>query len=75
MPSRTIENKVHVHDPVAATLHVLVMDHPKLTYRYQGRDFRLTGVQGEVMKALLSRIMVAPSSLRSLAESWSDQTG
>ncbi len=48
-----VENKVHVHDLHATVLHLLGFDHTKLTYRYAGRDFRLTDVQGRVVKELL----------------------
>jgi uncharacterized protein (DUF1501 family) len=48
------ENKVHVHDLHATMLHLLGFDHEKLTFRYNGRDFRLTDVYGEVVKGLLS---------------------
>jgi hypothetical protein len=47
------ENPVHVHDMNATLLHCLGIDHTKLTYRYQGRDFRLTDVHGTVVKELL----------------------
>jgi hypothetical protein len=47
-------NPVHVHDMNATMLHCLGVDHTKLTYRYQGRDFRLTDVQGTVMQDLLA---------------------
>ncbi len=43
------EDKVHVHDLHATLLHLLGFDHTKLTYRFQGRDFRLTDVHGEVV--------------------------
>lgn len=46
-------DKVHVHDLHATMLHLLGFDHTKLTYRFQGRDFRLTDVHGEVVKKLL----------------------
>ena len=49
-----VENKVHVHDLHATILHLLGFDHLKLTYRFQGRDFRLTDVHGEVVKEILS---------------------
>ncbi|MDB5313577.1 MAG: hypothetical protein JWO38_7779 [Gemmataceae bacterium] len=49
-----VENKVHVHDLHATMLHLLGLDHTKLTYRHAGRDFRLTDVHGEVVKAILS---------------------
>jgi hypothetical protein len=47
-------DKVHVHDLNATILHMLGFDHTKLTYRFQGRDFRLTDVHGNVMKSLLA---------------------
>jgi len=47
------ENPVHVHDLNATLLHCLGIDHTRLTYRYQGRDFRLTDVHGTVVKDLL----------------------
>ena len=47
-------NPVHVHDMNATLLHCLGIDHTKLTYRYQGRDFRLTDVHGSVVKDLLA---------------------
>jgi len=49
-----VENKVHVHDLHATILHLLGFDHEKLTYRFQGRDFRLTDVHGEVVKPILA---------------------
>ena len=49
-----VENKVHVHDLHATMLHLLGFDHEKLTYRYAGRDFRLTDVHGQVVKELLA---------------------
>ena len=48
-----IEDRVHVHDLHATILHLLGFDHTKLTYRFQGRDFRLTDVAGEVATKLL----------------------
>jgi hypothetical protein len=48
------ENPVHVHDLQATILHLLGFDHERLTYRHAGRDFRLTDVSGEVIKALLA---------------------
>ena len=48
------ENPVHVHDLHATILHLLGFDHTKFTYRYAGRDFRLTDVSGTVVKALLA---------------------
>ena len=49
-----IEDRVHVHDLHATLLHLLGFDHTRLTYRFQGRDFRLTDVHGEVVKKLLA---------------------
>ena len=48
-----VEDKVHVHDLNATILHLLGFDHTKLTYRAQGRDFRLTDVHGHVVKKIL----------------------
>jgi hypothetical protein len=49
-----VSDKVHVHDLHATILHLLGFDHTKLTYRFQGRDFRLTDVHGHVVKRLLA---------------------
>jgi arylsulfatase A-like enzyme len=49
-----VENPVSVHDLHATLLHLLGFDHERLTYRYQGRDFRLTDVFGEVRPELLA---------------------
>ncbi len=48
------EDKVHVHDLHATILHLFGINHTQLTHRFQGRDFRLTDVHGEVVKALLA---------------------
>lgn len=48
------DNKVHMHDLHATILHILGIDHQRLTYRYAGRDFRLTDVYGEVVPDILS---------------------
>lgn len=50
----SIENKVHFHDLHATILHLLGLDHTKLTYRHAGRDFRLTDVHGEVVRGLIA---------------------
>ena len=50
----SIKNKVHVHDLHATMLALLGFDHKKLTYRYNGRDFRLTETAGEVVKAVFA---------------------
>ncbi len=50
----TVEDPVHVHDFHATILHLLGFDHEKFTYRYAGRDFRLTDVHGHVVKDLLA---------------------
>src|SRR2546425_981242 len=49
-----VKDKVHVHDLHATLLHLLGFDHTKLTYRFQGRDFRLTDVHGNVVKEILA---------------------
>jgi hypothetical protein len=49
-----IENKVHVHDLHATILHLLGLDHEKLTYRWSGRNFRLTNVYGNVVKGVIA---------------------
>jgi hypothetical protein len=49
-----VKDKVHVHDLQATILHLLGFDHERLTYRFQGRDFRLTDVHGHVVKAVLA---------------------
>jgi len=51
---KAVENKVHVHDLHATVLHLLGFDHEALTYRYAGRDFRLTDVHGFVVDDLLA---------------------
>ncbi|QDV37496.1 DUF1501 domain-containing protein [Tautonia plasticadhaerens] len=49
-----VEDRVHVHDLQATILHLLGLDHERLTYRFQGRDFRLTDVGGRVVEKLLA---------------------
>jgi uncharacterized protein (DUF1501 family) len=49
-----VEDRVHVHDLHATMLHLLGFDHTRLTYRYAGRDFRLTDVHGEIVQKLLA---------------------
>jgi uncharacterized protein (DUF1501 family) len=49
-----VEHRVHVHDLHATILSLLGIDHEKLTYRYSGRDFRLTDVHGQVVRAIVS---------------------
>ena len=51
---RAVAGKVHVHDLHATVLHLLGVDHTKLTYRHGGRDFRLTDVYGNVVKEILA---------------------
>ena len=51
---RAVENPVSVHDLHATMLHLLGLDHERLTYRYAGRDFRLTDVHGKVIRAILA---------------------
>jgi hypothetical protein len=49
-----IKDPVHVHDWQATILHLLGINHERLTYRYQGRQFRLTDVHGQVLPGLLA---------------------
>jgi uncharacterized protein (DUF1501 family) len=49
-----VEGKVHIHDLHATILHLLGLDHERLTYRYGGRDFRLTDVHGRLVKEILA---------------------
>jgi hypothetical protein len=51
---RAVENKVHMHDMHATILHLLGIDHEQLTYRYLGRNFRLTDVHGRVVNDILA---------------------
>ncbi|HEV3262801.1 MAG TPA: DUF1501 domain-containing protein, partial [Gemmataceae bacterium] len=51
---RAVRDKVHVHDLHATILALLGFDHEKLTYRYAGRDFRLTDVFGRVINELIA---------------------
>lgn len=50
----SVENKVHVHDLHATILHLMGLDHEKLTYRFGGRDYRLTDVHGHVVRDILA---------------------
>ena len=52
--AKAVQNKVHVHDLHATILHLLGFDHTKLTYRYNGRDFRLTDDFGKVVKGIIA---------------------
>ncbi|HEX5271268.1 MAG TPA: DUF1501 domain-containing protein, partial [Gemmataceae bacterium] len=49
-----VEDPIHVHDLHATILHLLGLEHTRLTFRFQGRDFRLTDVSGEVVRKLLA---------------------
>ena len=49
-----VDEKVHVHDLQATLLHLLGIDHEKLTYRFQGRYYRLTDVHGSVVRPVLA---------------------
>ncbi len=51
---RSVEDKVHIHDMHATILHLLGLDHERLTYRYSGRDFRLTDVYGRVVDEIIA---------------------
>ena len=49
-----MENGVHTHDLNATVLHLLGLDHERLTFRYQGRDYRLTDVEGKLVQGILA---------------------
>ena len=49
-----VRDRVHIHDLHATILHLLGLDHQRLTYRYAGRDFRLTDVYGRVVKEIFA---------------------
>ncbi len=70
---QAVENPVHVHDLHATILHLLGFDHEKLTYRYAGRDFRLTDVHGKRGEGIDrvtrdSSLGVRPTPARSASE-------
>jgi arylsulfatase A-like enzyme len=48
-----VTDPVHVHDFQATLLHLMGIDHERLTYRFQGRDFRLTDVSGKIVRGIL----------------------
>jgi uncharacterized protein (DUF1501 family) len=54
MGFRVVQGKVHLHDLHATMLHLLGMDHTKLTWRYLGRDYRLTDVYGEIVNEIIA---------------------
>ena len=54
MGYRAVAGKIHIHDLHATMLHLLGIDHTKLTHRHLGRDFRLTDVYGEVVKEIIA---------------------
>jgi Protein of unknown function (DUF1501) len=49
-----VADRAHVHDIHATLLHLLGLEHERLTYRFQGRDYRLTDIHGELIKPLLA---------------------
>jgi len=49
-----VADPIHVHDLQATLLHLLGLDHTRLTYRFQGRDYRLTDIHGEVVRGVLA---------------------
>ena len=51
---KAVDGKVHVHDLHATIPHLIGLDHERLTYLYSGRDFRLTGVYGNIVKQILT---------------------
>ena len=62
---QAVHNRTHVHDPHATMLHLVGIDHEKLTYRHSGRDFRLTDVHGKVISGsgLIDELMQTMSHL------------
>ena len=52
--AKAVIDPVHIHDWHATVLHLLGMDHRRLTFNYAGRDFRLTNVDGEVVKKIVA---------------------
>jgi len=65
-----VKDRVHVHDLQATILHLLGLDHTRLTYKFQGRNFRLTDVHGEVVKGIDVKRMNAGSSLKSALQKY-----
>ena len=51
---KAAHNRMHIHDLIATVLHLLGIDHERLTYRHAGRDFRLTDVHGHVANEILT---------------------
>ena len=51
---KAVENPVHIHDLHATILYLMGIDHERLTYRYSGRDFRLTDVHGRVIHDIIA---------------------
>jgi len=51
---KAIENRIHVHDLHATILHLMGLDHERLTYRFSGRDYRLTDVHGRVVTDIIA---------------------
>jgi len=49
-----VVDPVHVHDLQATIMHLMGIDHKRLTYRFQGRDFRLTDVHGEIVRGVMA---------------------
>ncbi len=54
--TEAVENPVHIHDWHATILHLLGLDHKKLTYNFARREMRLTDTRGEVVKAILASV-------------------
>ena len=52
--ARAVENRVHHHDLHATLLHLIGLDHQRLTYRYGGRDYSLTDIHGRVVREILA---------------------
>ena len=54
LPSHSVQDKVHAHDLHATILHLMGFDHEQHTYRYGGRDYRLTDVDGHVVREIIT---------------------
>ena len=55
-----VEDRMHIHDFHATVLHLMGLDHTRLTYNYSGRDFRLTDVAGVVAQKIIARHIAVP---------------
>ena len=70
---KVVDKPVHIHDLHATILHLMGLDHEKLTYRYSGRDFRLTDVHGAIIKDIL-RLSTSKGKSRNSRSPWTLST-